>query len=178
LGEEQALRAEELAAEAARLRGQMIRQIPAWVYVLLSGALIAGVLTLLERRRRKTQDLPLPSWIEKTMDERGLRIPVWLRVWSRHSLRTPMENLFANVAWMLRVWGHKVDPSATPAEQISVLVTTVPGVRSYANTLLEEYQRAMYSPYPANISRAKEAVTQLRSIGYRNWLMRLVGLEN
>jgi hypothetical protein len=36
----------------------------------------------------------------------------------------------------------------------------------------------MYSPYPANLPRAKEAVSRIRSIGFRNWVMRLVGLES
>lgn len=178
MGEEQALRAEMEAERAALLRGQMIRPISGWVIALAVMILLALVLVFLEWRRRKTQDLPLPSWVEKTLDERGLLIPGWLRLWSRRSLRTPMENLFANVAWMLRVWGQRIDPASTPAEQVAVLVKTIPGVRDHALTLLEEYQRAMYSQYPANMNRAKEAVTKLRSIGYRNWVLRLVGLES
>jgi hypothetical protein len=98
-------------------------------------------------------------------------------MWSRRALRTPMENLFASVSFMLRVWGQRVDPAHTPAEQVAILVNLVPGVRDQALTLLEEYQRAMYSPYPANLLKAKQAVSEIRSIGYRNWVMRLVGLE-
>jgi hypothetical protein len=134
-------------------------------------------LFVLETRRRRTQDLPLPSWLEKVFDEQGLRTPGWLRMWSRRALRTPMENLFASVSFMLRVWGQKIDPALTPAEQVAVLVKLVPGVEDQAMTLLEEYQRAMYSPYPANEDRAQQAVTQIRSIGYRSWVMRLIGLE-
>jgi hypothetical protein len=89
-----------------------------------------------------------------------------------------MENLFTSVGFMLRVWGQRIDPAHTPAEQVAMLVNVVPGVKEQALTLLEEYQRAMYSPYPANLPRAKQAVSQLRSIGYRNWVLRLVGLES
>ncbi len=121
--------------------------------------------------------MPLPNWLEKVFDERGLRTPGWLRMWARRALRTPMENLFANVSFMLRVWGQRVDPANTPAEQVAILVNIVPGVEDQALALLEEYQRAMYSPYPANLFRAKQAVAKIRSIGYRNWVMRLVGLE-
>jgi hypothetical protein len=53
----------------------------------------------------------------------------------------------------------------------------VPGVRDQALALLDEYQRAMYSPYPGNLLRARLAVSQIRSIGYRNWVRHLVGLE-
>ncbi len=148
-----------------------------WKLVLLIAVVITAVLVFLEWRRRRMQDLPLPSWMEKTLDERGITPPAWLRLWARRSLRTPMENLFANVAWMLRVWGQKIDPTLTPAEQVYALVNTVPGVKRQAMTLLDEYHRAMYSPYPANIERAKAAVNEMRSIGYRNWVMHLVGME-
>ena len=146
-------------------------------FAALAGVLIVGSLVVLEMRRRRTQDLPLPNWLEKVFDERGLRTPGWLRMWARRALRTPMENLFANVSFMLRVWGQRVDPANTPAEQVAILVNIVPGVEDQALALLEEYQRAMYSPYPANLFRAKQAVAKIRSIGYRNWVMRLVGLE-
>ena len=159
-------------------RSTFLQRLPTWVYVVTGLVLVVGALTLLETRRRKVQDLPLPSWIERTMDERGFRTPEWLRLWSRRALRTPMENLFASVSLMLRVWGQKVDPAYTPAEQVTRLVEVVPDVKKQAQTLLEEYERAMYSPYPGNWLRASEAVKELRSIGYRNWFMRLIGLES
>ena len=89
-----------------------------------------------------------------------------------------MENLFANVAFMLKVWGQKVEPALTPAEQVAILVNVVPGIQEQAVVLLEEYQRAMYSQYPANTLRARDAVNVMRNIGYRNWLLRLVGFES
>lgn len=175
LGDE---RANRLLEEEAARRGQISSSTSGWTLALLAVVVIVAVLVLLEWRRRRLQDLPLPSWLEKTLDERGFRTPGWLRLWSRRSLRTPMENLFANVAWMLRVWGQRIDPTLTPAEQVDALVNTVPALKDDAMTLLEEYHRAMYSPYPANILRARRAVDQIRAIGYRNWVMRLVGLES
>jgi hypothetical protein len=168
-GLDEGLEGDETGANTAVISGTGI--------AILAGALVVAALVVLEIRRRRTQDLPLPSWLEKVFDERGLRTPGWLRMWSRRALRTPMENLFANVGLMLRVWGQRIDPAHTPAEQVAMLVNVVPGVEEHALTLLEEYQRAMYSPYPANLLRAKAAVSGIRSIGYRNWIMRLVGLE-
>jgi transglutaminase-like putative cysteine protease len=151
--------------------------IKPWMVIFFVALVVVGVLSFLEWRRRRIQDLPLPSFLEKTLDEHGFRTPDWLRLWSRRALRTPMENLFAHVAMMLRVWGQRVEPALTPAEQVALLVNVVPGIRGQALVLLEEYQRAMYSQYPANLLRAHQAVTQLRSIGYRNWVMRLIGFE-
>jgi transglutaminase-like putative cysteine protease len=148
-----------------------------WQIALFVTLLVIGTVAFLEWRRRRSQDLPLPSWIEKSLDERGFRTPDWLRLWSRRSLRTPMENLFANVAFLLQVWGHKLEPALTPAEQVAILVNVVPGVREHAVVLLEEYQRAMYSQYPGDTSRARDAVSQMRNIGIRTWLLRLVGFE-
>jgi hypothetical protein len=170
-------RANELL-DQQNLRGQIAPTLSPWTIALLVVVLIAGAAALIEWRRRKNnRDLPLPSWIEKILDERGFTTPDWLKLWSRRALRTPMENLFASVGFMLRVWGHKVEPTLTPAEQIAILVNTVPGVNNPARVLLEEYQRAMYSQYPANVYRARGAVKEIQSVGYRNWVMRLIGLE-
>lgn len=152
--------------------------ISPWLIVGVAGLVFVGVLVFLEWRRRRIEDLPLPSWLEKTLDERGFRTPEWLRMWSRRSLRTPMENLFANVAWILKVWGQKTEPALTPAEQIAALVNLIPAVRQDALVLLEEYHRAMYSQYPANLARAQAAVRGLKSTGYRIWFFRLVGFES
>ncbi len=151
--------------------------IKPWMVVLFLALVVLALVSFLEWRRRRSQDLPLPSFLEKTLDEYGFRTPAWLRMWSRRALRTPMENLFSAVALMLRVWGQPVEPAQTPAEQVALLVNVVPGIQNQALILLDEYQRAMYSQYPANLSRARQAVAELRNIGYRNWMMRLVGLE-
>ena len=149
---------------------------PWMIITLLSLALAVG-LAFLEWRRRKLSSLPLPAWMERRLDDRGWRPPGWLRLWSRQSLRTPMENMFANVSAMLRIWGQVVDPAQTPAEQVALLVSVVPGLEDSAAALLEEYHRSMYSPYPANMLRARQAVDALRSIGLKNWVLRLAGLE-
>ncbi len=152
-------------------------KITLWQIGLFVVMLVLGIIVFLEWRRRRKQDLPLPSWLEKTLDEHGFRTPQWMRLWSRRSLRTPMENLFSNVAFLLKMWGQKVEPALTPAEQIAVLVNVVPGIQEQAVVLLEEYQRAMYSQYPANTDRARQAVNEMRGISYRNWFLRLIGFE-
>lgn len=151
--------------------------ISPWVVAAMTGLILVGLLAFLEWRRRKIEDLPLPSWLEKTLDEQGFRTPELLRAWSRRALRTPMENQFTNVAWMLRVWGQKIEPALTPAEQVALLVNVVPAIRQDALALLEEYHRAMYSQYPANLARAKLAVRGLKATGLRAWVLQLIGFE-
>jgi transglutaminase-like putative cysteine protease len=151
--------------------------ISPWMIAIGSILLVITILAVLEWRRRQVMSLSLPTWIEKALDERGFNTPDWLRWWSRYSMRTPMENLFSNVPLMLRIWGQKVDPSNTPAEQVVLLASTVPGVEGQARALLEEYHRAMYSQYPANLLRARKAVDEIRSVGLRNWALRLAGFE-
>jgi transglutaminase-like putative cysteine protease len=149
-------------------------------YITIALAVVALALLALGFwgwRRWKAMGIPLPSWIEKILDGHGFRTPRWLHRWSQNALRTPIESLFANVAFVLRIWGQKVNPAQTPAEQIHMLIQVVPGVEPQAKTLLQEYQRAMYSPYPADIGRARQAVNELRVIGLRNWFRRMIGLE-
>ena len=152
-------------------------QVAPWMIIAGGSLIVTAILIFLEWRRRQVTSLPLPAWMEHTLDERGWRPPGWLRLWSRQSLRTPMENMFSNVGTMLRIWGQVVDPAQTPAEQVALLVSVVPGLKESATALLEEYHRSMYSQYPANMLRARQAVEALRSIGLKNWALRLVGLE-
>ncbi|MBI4927532.1 MAG: transglutaminase domain-containing protein, partial [Anaerolineae bacterium] len=88
---------------------------------------------------------PIPTWFEQVLADRGLRAPRWLTSWSARAQRTPMENLFAGVATLLRLWGRPPEPYLTPAEQVRKLSDLVPELSGHAQVLLDEYQRSTYS---------------------------------
>lgn len=118
----------------------------------------------------------LPIWLEQNLTQRGYTPPRWLSYWSRRLQLTRFERLFESVPQMLRLWGKKLPSGLTPAEQTAHLVEVVPELAGLANELLVEYQRAAYSPHRADYPRARKAVKQLRMLGYRLRLQRLLGM--
>lgn len=135
-----------------------------------AGLLIFGLYRLFEKPIRAR--IPLAVVVEQTLEARGWRVPNWLRRWARAARRTPMEKLFASVSELLRAWGNPAQPNLTPAEQVERLAGLVPEVRVDASTLLDEYQRSIYSPYAADFNRARRAAEDMRANGYRAWINR------
>ena len=129
-----------------------------------------GVYKLLEKPfKSKT---PLLVYTETMMLEHGWRVPVWLRKRAIIARRTPMEKLFSRVGDMLRIWDAPPQADLTPAEQVAALTSLVPETAGPAADLLEEYQRAAYSPFGPDYERARLAAGELRAKGYQAWFTR------
>ncbi|BAJ64391.1 DUF4129 domain-containing transglutaminase family protein [Anaerolinea thermophila] len=146
---------------------------------VLLGVSAATALVFGLRRWKKTvlRETPFPVWLEQVIEKRGLQIPAWLKHWSQRAIRTPMERLFAVVPELLWVWGVPPRMDLTPAEQVANLKRVLPELAGEAQTLLEEYQRAMYSQRGYNIPRARQAAATLRLKGYQRWIARLMGIR-
>lgn len=163
----------DLTAELQRQERQRILTI---VISSVATSIALGLLVFAIYRWRKysLKNQPLPTWLERTLHNRGLRAPGWLRNWSIRAQRTPMENLFSRVPEMLRVWGLDPDLNMTPSEQVSKLSNIVPELNDYAMILLKEYQLAAYSIHKANIPLARQASANLRQKGFQLWFQRLI----
>lgn len=165
-------RAEQLGNQNAGVsftRLMVLYGFPAGILfvLLLSGF---GVYKVLEKPiKSKT---PLAVYTEQSLMARGWRVPNWLRRWAVLARRTPMEKLFARVGEQLRFWEAPPQTALTPAEQVTALAGLVPEVADPAAVLLEEYQRAVYSPFEADYDRARQAAGQLRIGGYKAWFTR------
>jgi hypothetical protein len=166
-GIEQAL---ESARRAARIR--------AWV-TFGGGVILLGLLAfaIIRFKKHTLKETPLPTWLEHALEDRGIKSPAWLRNWSIRIQRSPMEVLFGIIQELLKVWGKPASLEMTPSEQVEILIQIVPQLTDDAQTLLAEYQRSIYSPYPANFERARRAVFNLRMNGYTLWAQRLVGVK-
>ncbi len=122
--------------------------------------------------RKKT----IPTIIEDNLKKRGWKIPGWLKKWAWLAEIAPIERIFISVGWMLKLLGEKLLPASTPAEQISTLIKTLPGSLEPANILLDEYERAVYSPYPFNLSRARHANERLWQLTTLAWVKHFLPL--
>jgi hypothetical protein len=106
-----------------------------------------------------------------------MRPPDWLLAWSHFTELSPIERIFAGVRLQVRFLGGVSTISQTPQEQISTLMALVPEGQQFAGVVLEEYQRSVYSPYPANIEEARSASRQLWRQAARAWFRRHFGVE-
>ncbi len=167
----------ELQAALEKLRRQALIRT---VITYGAGAAIIGLLVFAVIRFKKValKETPLPTWIERKLEVRGIKSPAWLRNWSIRVQRSPIEALFAIVQELLRVWGQPASSGMTASEQVDALVTIVPKLTVDAKALLSEYHRSTYSPYPANLDNARRAVSNLRMNGYTLWAQRLVGYKD
>ena len=108
-------------------------------------------------RRNPSRIHSIPVLLERAFRRRGLTVPQWIGRWSLFSLLTPIERSFYKVAWLNRILGVNPDLSWTPAEQVHALMSALPRGKDAAGILLLEYEKAVYSPYPANVQAAQDA---------------------
>lgn len=160
----------------AALEREANRRTNARIVGSIIGVLAVGLLgySIYRWRKYSLKNTPVPTWVERVMNDHGLRSPRWLVNWSIHARRTPMEKYFARVPEMLRVWGQPADLNLTPSEQVQRLVLIVPEITGDATILLNEYQRAAYSRSKYDTYRARKAATDLRQKGYQVWFKKLI----
>jgi hypothetical protein len=124
-------------------------------------AVILVLAAVIFRYRDRWYRKSLPFIIEERFNRYRIAVPWLLWFWARQAELPPVERVFANVAWMLRLLGEPVSAGQTPAEQIRRLLELVPEADEPASDLLDEYQRALYSPHPYDIGRARLAKNRL-----------------
>ena len=99
----------ELQALQEKLRRQALirRLITAGSGVLLVGLFVFAVIRF---KKVALKETPLPTWIERRLEVRGIKPPPWLRNWSIRVQRSPIEALFAIIQELLRVWANRLRP--------------------------------------------------------------------
>lgn len=159
---------DELAGQFDNRSGAAPTIISVLRFIGVGGAVLIVILfaiLILDMRRRNSQK-SFPVVIEKTMKKRGWKVPAWVREWSRFVRLSPMARVFIQLEWILRILGKRVPASATPSEQAYLLISAMPQGETQVKTLLEEYQKDIYSPRHGEIETAKEAIKKL-------WIMAL-----
>ena len=158
-------------ANQTQTSGPTIYQI-----IMISGGLLALaglIFFFLKTVRPRLEEIPLPVRMEKALEKRHLPVPRWLHRWSQRVSLTPFEKIFVSLGRTLRLFGKQILPAQTPAERVEILVETLPETGYHANIVLAEYERAEYSPYPANLTRAALAAVRVRQLAFRAFFKRL-----
>ncbi|MDR3572917.1 MAG: transglutaminase domain-containing protein [Anaerolineaceae bacterium] len=129
------------------------------------------------RTTMRSRDKTFPTIIEDNLVKRGWKVPGWLKKWAWLAEIAPIERIFISVNWMLKLLGVTVLPAFTPAEQIDTLIKALPGSAEPATILLDEYERAIYSPYPFDLKRARHANQLLWRLTALAWIKHLLPLQ-
>jgi transglutaminase-like putative cysteine protease len=139
-----------------------------WIWFLLAAAVAALAGMIFYKRNPAWFVEPLPIKLERGMSKLGLKTPRILWLWARQMELHPIERMFTQIPWMLKLLGHGTETGTTPQEQVQKLVADLPDAKEYASNLLDQYQLAVYSPHPFDLALARQAYLQLwRQVSYK-----------
>jgi transglutaminase-like putative cysteine protease len=117
---------------------------------------------------------PLAIVVDNNLTRRGFSTPSWIRERARLARLSPLEQAFTAVPKALRLLGKPVNRSMTPAEQVDLLLLSLPDVDGPAHSLLEELHRGIYSPLPASLEIARKSGRRITRQAWRIKLQRLL----
>ncbi len=103
-----------------------------------------------------------PVFMKHLLEKRALTPPGWLLHWAYMAELNPIERSFTTVYRSLQWLGEKVPPSKTPAEASDLLARLLPDVSQEVHTLLNEYQRHLYSHKHGYLPLARRAEKIIR----------------
>ncbi len=148
-----------------------------WLFLMILGGIALAIIItsiFLIRASYRNPEKSVPVLIEKSLLARGLKPPALLRLWTNMVRLTPIERVFYHIEWLNRFMGYKEEKLLTPTEQVNVLTNIFPESKEAAEILLDEYQKEIYSPHPADIDRAREARKTLWQLAIRQRTKALV----
>jgi len=155
---------------------QPIKRITVTDTVVGMPLLCLAIIILLQFALSGAHILPVPVLTVSILSRYGLEIPAWLDRWAWRSMLSHIEWQFFQMGWMLKMLGGHPRQGQTPAERVSELVKLLPITYAPANAFLDEYQKSVYSPYPADLERAKEANRKLWREVLSTRLKRVTGI--
>jgi transglutaminase-like putative cysteine protease len=104
----------------------------------------------------------LPGVLKHLVENQGLTPPGWLMRWAYLAALNPIERSFVTVYSSLQWLGGKTAPAQTPAEAAAALAERLPNVTKEIYTLLDEYQRQLYSQRHGRLHPARNSAKAIR----------------
>ena len=113
----------------------------------------------------------LPRAVENRMRRMGGRPPDWLTQMAERGRLTPLERMVGRIAWMLFLFGHKIEIGDTAAEQIAALGEFLDeDGKTVAAEFLEIIQKTIFSPHPAGPGRTRIVYLNLWRTVVATWV--------
>jgi transglutaminase-like putative cysteine protease len=150
-----------------------------WAQFILPGSLILILAIGVYLVRRHSVTMRLPVYLAERYARNGTQPPPWLSNWAKWSSLLPIERSFQTINLSLRWLGEPRLRHATPAERAHRLAKAMPAARESIDQLAHEYEMALFSARPANLSTARRASLRIiletwrtRVFHYREYLKR------
>ncbi len=148
--------------------GAIIRPLTALILVVVL-LVVAAVLYSIRQGQRDPRKA-LPFLIDRFFRRRGWRTPALLRLWASYARLLPIERAFVAAEWSTRLMGGTIKEGLTPSEQVAYMIKIFPQGAPYAERLLDEYQRSIYSPHPGDLQAARQASRDLLNLAVKSRL--------
>jgi transglutaminase-like putative cysteine protease len=145
------------------------------ILLVTLGLTVLVLLWLQQRGRIHLLKRPVPVLIQQDLERRGWHVPDWIQQWARLAELSPIERMYARMSWTLPLLGHSTDPSHTPSERLTQMMTVIPEAREQLVVFLKEYQQAEYSPYPFDLEKARQADRVVWRSALRTLFRKLTG---
>jgi transglutaminase-like putative cysteine protease len=112
----------------------------------------------------------LPVYLSYQYERRGSIPPHWLRRWVRWANLSMIERTFQVVNLSLYWLGQPQPAHITSQERAETLIKYLPSAQDQTQSLLQEYQNAMYTPRAGNLATARKAAALIL---FKTWQIRL-----
>ncbi len=142
--------------------------LAACITIGLATAYMSGLLEKALDRLRPLVKKPVPMLMLDAYSSLAIAPPGWLRRWAYYSGLKPIERAFSAVFQSLHWLGAGVSPAQTPAEAVAALSENLPQVKEQADSLLREYQYALYSQKKNDLHTARQAAEMIRRQALRS----------
>jgi len=99
----------------------------------------------------------LTLYLSKSWEQSLLTTPTWMENWRRWFQLMPVERSFATINLSLSWLGKPQTMDITPNERAALLSKLLPSAEAHIEALKLEHESALFTPRPANLSRARRA---------------------
>jgi transglutaminase-like putative cysteine protease len=158
---------------AAGSPGPFAQSLPGRALILGLSVLAAAVLIFLIVRYRIVGRLPF--YLALAFERGGLASPGWVETWGRWNRLEPVERSFLAVNLSLRWLGNPPPLNATPAERARLLKKLLPEAGPSIDALTAELHSGLFTPRPADESRARRAGLLILLHALRGAALKLIG---
>ena len=99
----------------------------------------------------------LTLYLSKSWQQSGWTTPIWMENWRRWIRLMPVERSFATINLSLSWLGKPQPMDVTPNERAALLSKLLPSAETHIEALKFEHESALFTPRPADLSRARRA---------------------
>jgi len=139
-----------------------------WLWFIAGLIAVGGAGFLLAKRHPEWFAESLPLKLERGLKSMGFEPPSIVQLWARQMELHPIERMFSHVLWMIKLLRLDSTTGTTPHEQVKQLIAGVPDASEPASVLLNQYQLAVYSTHPFDLTQARQAYLQLWQVVVRS----------